>query len=118
MPRSTDDENINNDIPPSRHQRPVNHDFRLPPHAEATEVAQFGAGAFDGLAPLHAAPATSAGGGGPGTTLFGRVGAAISRENLVHGLGAVGGRGVVEDDGLLAVFLDHLRNWLAAYLDR
>jgi hypothetical protein len=88
---------------------PPNYDVRPPPHAEAAEGVRLGAGAFDGLALPHAAPATSAGGGGAGTASSGRVGAAISRENLVHGLGAIRGRGFVEDDGLLTVFLDHLR---------
>jgi hypothetical protein len=86
-----------------------NRDVRRSPHAEAAEGVQLGSGAFDGLALPHAAPATSAGGSGAGTTSFGRIGAAIGRENLVHGLRAIRGRGLIEDDGLLAIFLDHLR---------
>jgi hypothetical protein len=103
------DEHFTHDAPLTIIKDWSNHHVRPPPHAEAAEGVQLGAGAFDGPALLHAAPATSAGGSGAGTASSGRVGAAISRENLVHGLSAIRGRGVVEDDGLLAIFLDHLR---------
>src|SRR6266850_3650817 len=89
--------------------RATNHHPKFPPQAEAAEVDLSEASACNERAWLHAAPDTSAGGDGLWPTLPGPVGAAISRENLVHRLSTIRARGVLEDDGLLAIFLDHLR---------
>ena len=109
MLRVAADEHFTHDVPLTIIKDQSNQAVRRSPHAEAAEVVQRGSGAFDGLALLHVAPATSAGGSGPETTSIDRVCAAIGRENLVHALGAVRGRGLVEDEGLLAIFFDHLR---------
>jgi hypothetical protein len=108
MLRVAADEHFTHDAPLTIIKDWSNHHIRPPPHAEAAEVVWLDSGAFDGRTLQHAAPATSAGGGRPGTASVGRVGAAIGRENLVQGLCAIRGRGVVEDDGFPAIFLHHL----------
>jgi hypothetical protein len=86
----------------------VNNHPRFSPPAEVAE-SDLWVGACDERAWLHAAPVTSAGIDERRPTLPGPVGAAISRENLVHELSAIRARGVLEDDSLLTIFLNHLR---------
>jgi hypothetical protein len=95
--------------PKNEAHRSLYHDTKSPPQAEVAAVDLREASTCDERGWLHASPATSAGGEERVLALPGSVGAAISRENLVHRLGAIRTRGAVENDGLLTIFLDHLR---------